>query len=190
MELNTRPLEISEKLLAAIQNLFCLLFDVYLPRWVCSSRLLLQVPWASQVRWPIQVKHITVSGQTHYSFRKHITVSENTLQFQKIHYSFRKHITVSENTLQFQKTHYSFRKHITVSENTFQFPKTHFNFRKHISISENTFQFLDSFTAAMVSVIVLWRREGRPSARQCPQNNIQIQLQKNIQIPIQQEPAK
>ena len=49
VELNTRSLEISEKLLAAIQNLFCLLFDVYLPRGVCSSRLLLQVPWASQV---------------------------------------------------------------------------------------------------------------------------------------------
>ena len=49
VELNTRSLEISEQLLAAIQNLFCLLFDVYLPRGVCSSRLLLQVPWASQV---------------------------------------------------------------------------------------------------------------------------------------------
>ena len=49
VELNTQSLEISEKLLPTIQNLFCLLFDVYLPRGVCSSRSLLQVPWASQV---------------------------------------------------------------------------------------------------------------------------------------------
>ena len=35
--------------MAAIRNLFCLLFDVYLPRGVCSSRLILQVSWASQV---------------------------------------------------------------------------------------------------------------------------------------------
>ena len=50
--LNTRSLEISEKLLANIRNLFRLLldlFDVYLPRSVCSSRLLPQVPRASQV---------------------------------------------------------------------------------------------------------------------------------------------
>ena len=39
----------SEKLLANIRHLFCLLFDVYLPRGVCSSRLLLPVPRASQV---------------------------------------------------------------------------------------------------------------------------------------------